>query len=521
MVRKVDLSTELQILAFHEQRQVASRLVASTVPARVVALDRRGRRRPGGRWRRERARRRAVVPDGARSACSSGPRSADGAARTLEARAVPCATTSPRPSSSSTCNRLEVYAEVSKFHGGVADVGQRARRCDRGARCPSSPTTSTCTTRAPRSTHLFSRGLRAGLDGGRRAADPRPGPRRRCAPAQESGAVGRPARRAAPARAAGRQAGAQPRPGSTAPARSLVEAGLDRGRGRRRPARGRQRARRRCRCDERARRRDPAPGTASAGSSSPTGRRRARAAARRGRRRHGGADGRAARGAGRRRRRRLLHRAPSGTSSPRRPPWPPSHAAAAAGRRSTSTSPCRATSTRRAADVPGVHRRRPRGPRPAPLATARARGRGRARRRSASSSPTRSPAYLAEQRAEAVAPTVVALRAHGPRGRRGRAGPAASRLRRRGRARSAPRSSRPCTGWSRSCCTPRPSGSRSWPGSPAASAYAEALRELFDLDLGRVAAVTDGTGPSVAASAVPSSRARLSLSPARAGGGAR
>lgn len=38
MVRKVDLSTELQILAFHEQRQVASRL-SMDVPARVVALD--------------------------------------------------------------------------------------------------------------------------------------------------------------------------------------------------------------------------------------------------------------------------------------------------------------------------------------------------------------------------------------------------------------------------------------------------------------------------------------------------
>ncbi|MBI4941569.1 MAG: redox-sensing transcriptional repressor Rex [Actinobacteria bacterium] len=38
MVRKVDLSTELQILAFHEQRQVANRLSVD-VPARVVALE--------------------------------------------------------------------------------------------------------------------------------------------------------------------------------------------------------------------------------------------------------------------------------------------------------------------------------------------------------------------------------------------------------------------------------------------------------------------------------------------------
>ena len=36
MVRKVDLSTELQILAFHEQRRLATRLTAET-PAEHVA----------------------------------------------------------------------------------------------------------------------------------------------------------------------------------------------------------------------------------------------------------------------------------------------------------------------------------------------------------------------------------------------------------------------------------------------------------------------------------------------------
>ena len=46
----------------------------------------------------------------------------------------------------STCNRIEVYAVVDAFHGGLADVSTcwaGTPRC----RCPSSPNTSTCTTR--------------------------------------------------------------------------------------------------------------------------------------------------------------------------------------------------------------------------------------------------------------------------------------------------------------------------------------------------------------------------------------
>ena len=52
----------------------------------------------------------------------------------------------------STCNRVEIYADVDKFHGGV----RRSASCWRGtpaSRSPSSPRTCTCTTRtAPSST---------------------------------------------------------------------------------------------------------------------------------------------------------------------------------------------------------------------------------------------------------------------------------------------------------------------------------------------------------------------------------
>ena len=46
----------------------------------------------------------------------------------------------------STCNRIEVYAVVDAFHGGLADVSTVLGGMPR-CRCPSSPSTSTCTTR--------------------------------------------------------------------------------------------------------------------------------------------------------------------------------------------------------------------------------------------------------------------------------------------------------------------------------------------------------------------------------------
>ena len=51
----------------------------------------------------------------------------------------------------STCNRIEVYAVVETFHGGLTEVSSVLARHAQRRRCPTSPTTSTCTTRGPRS----------------------------------------------------------------------------------------------------------------------------------------------------------------------------------------------------------------------------------------------------------------------------------------------------------------------------------------------------------------------------------
>ena len=77
----------------------------------------------------------------------------------------------------STCNRIEVYAVVDAFHGGLGDVSGRARPARRAAAA-----------RADRAPLRALRGLRRaapvrrrrgpGLDGDRRGADPRPAARR-------------------------------------------------------------------------------------------------------------------------------------------------------------------------------------------------------------------------------------------------------------------------------------------------------------------------------------------------------
>ena len=163
-VRKVDLSIELQILAFHAQRRSAA--------------SRRARGGPGGtagrRPRRERqGRRRAFNTSGDRGTRGPGlggeqvsvlvvglshkstpvatlERAAvtgDTLAKLLRdvAQAEPVAETFVV----STCNRVEVYADVERFHAGVTTICELARaHC--GVPRASSPRTCTCTTRTGR-----------------------------------------------------------------------------------------------------------------------------------------------------------------------------------------------------------------------------------------------------------------------------------------------------------------------------------------------------------------------------------
>ena len=108
-VRKVDLSIELQILAYHEQRKAVAE-----------------RARP---CTSRRSRRMSVLVVGISH--KSAPVSLlerlalDGDARHSSwSPTWWVASTSPRRRRSSTCNRLEVYAEVDRFHGSVEDVSR-------------------------------------------------------------------------------------------------------------------------------------------------------------------------------------------------------------------------------------------------------------------------------------------------------------------------------------------------------------------------------------------------------------
>ena len=106
-----------------------------------------------------------------------------------------------------TCNRLEVYADVDRFHGGVdrrspSALVERppAWPLRRPARAPLRAL------RRPRRRAPVHGRLRPGLDGRRRGPDPRPGPRR--AARRPGRRARRPrAERAVPAGPAGRQAG--------------------------------------------------------------------------------------------------------------------------------------------------------------------------------------------------------------------------------------------------------------------------------------------------------------------------
>ena len=211
-VRKVDLSIELQILAYHEQRKAAPREARRAVRMRhptklLAALRLRGGpdERPGrGHLPQER-------PGG-------GPRAAR--ARRPRRRPSSPATWSTRSTCSeatvlATCNRVEIYAEVDRFHGSVEAVSrllceQRRRRTRR-----SSCRTSTCTTTtAPSPTCSTSR---PGLDSMVVGESQILGQVREALRVGQEQRHRRPgAQRAVPAGAAGRQARRTRRPTSTA-----------------------------------------------------------------------------------------------------------------------------------------------------------------------------------------------------------------------------------------------------------------------------------------------------------------
>ena len=249
--------------------------------------------------------RRAVPPHRAGRAAGAGrPRSGDAVAKLLDD--VAASDHASEAMVVSTCNRVEVYAEVDKFHGGARAVSELLARqagVDRRGARPA-PLRAL---RGPRRRAPVLGRLRAGLDGRRREPDPRPGPGRRSAP------PGRTARSAGSStiscsRRCGSASGPARRPASTGPgARSSPPASS------RRPpswaiSTGCPGARRRRRGDERPgrhrRSRRPARLGVVVANRTPTGPQRLAAAL-------GGRRGRArpsCRRARRGRPRRLLHR---------------------------------------------------------------------------------------------------------------------------------------------------------------------------------------------------------------------
>ena len=153
-VRKVDLSIELQILAYHEQRKAQAagpgRRLMSVL---VVGISHNSA--PVGLLER-------VALDG------------DGVQKLVH-DAVACDHVT-EATVIATCNRVEIYAEVDRFHGSVEDLSRLlVERAGESAE-DDAARTSTSTTTTARCPPLPGRG-RAGLDGGRRGPDPRPDPR--------------------------------------------------------------------------------------------------------------------------------------------------------------------------------------------------------------------------------------------------------------------------------------------------------------------------------------------------------
>ena len=386
-VRKVDMSIELQILAFHEQRKLAPELTRPTWPGwsanerpgrGPVAPQRTGR--PAGDGRAGAGRPAKLLDDVLGS---------DHAAEALVL---------------STCNRVEVYADVDKFHGGAEPTSPSCWPATPGSRSTADAAPLRAL-RGPRGRPPVLRRLRARLDGRRREPDRRAGQSRRCVP------------RRTPARVGGRWRAlvqqslrvgkrARTETGIDRAGRSLVTAGLDQAALRPRTAGRRRGPGRRRRVDERARR---------------DGRGRPGAARRRGRQPHRSSHASAARRLGRRPRGRGAR--PARARWPR-PTWSsPAPARSGTCRRRAArpvaappgrggrplvcwTSPCRATSTRPSTTSPASPSSTSRrSPRPSPTPSTRPTS-----RRPAAIVADEVAAFLGWQRASSVAPTVVALR---------------------------------------------------------------------------------------------------------------
>ena len=124
-----------------------------------------------------------------------------------------------------TCNRIEVFAEVERFHGGVTDVSRvLARQAGRDGRGALPYVTVHYEDQAV--AHLFTVAAGPGLDGRRRDPGARPAAR-----GLRPGPRGGHRRRActrSPSGRCGSASGCTPRPGSTGPGASLVSVALDR-----------------------------------------------------------------------------------------------------------------------------------------------------------------------------------------------------------------------------------------------------------------------------------------------------
>ncbi len=172
-VRKVDLSIELQILAFHEQRKAGGPSVRvadrGAVDERSRAIGAQPPDRSGGP-----ARNASPVSGEARSSCCT---TCSRTTSVAEAFVV------------STCNRVEVYAAVDRFHAAVTGRHRAAQPPLGRPRGAARPAPLRALRGAGRRAPVLG-GVRPGLDGRGRGPDPRPGPLRAQARPGSSGTVG-------------------------------------------------------------------------------------------------------------------------------------------------------------------------------------------------------------------------------------------------------------------------------------------------------------------------------------------